>query len=96
MKITHRKIAASTDYRTFDGFSLEELEEIYPDIYLDVFYDVRYDVETAFISRNPDCKYYGAQSPDDNLYYLWSPKGFRKMSPGWYEVTFEELSRALS
>ena len=93
MKITKRKVTASTDYRTFDGFRLDEVEEMFPDIYYDYFYDIRNDVEEVYISRDPECEFVGALDTDGM--YLVYKKEDPDFGPGWFEVTFEELAEYL-
>ena len=94
MKLTKRKIQAASDFRTFDGYDLDELQESFPDTYMDYIYNVRYDVAKVFLSRDVDCDYIGCQ---DSLgdYYVCNiiESGY---DPEWFEVTFQELSDYLS
>lgn len=93
MKVTKRKIQAASDFRTFDGYDLDEMQEIFPDIYMDFIYDIRYDVNTVYISKNPNCPYIGVQdSLGDYYVYVNDHPDFE---PGWFEVTFTELSNYL-
>lgn len=93
MKLTKRKIQAASDYRTFDGYDLDEFQEIYPDLYMDFIYDIRYDVQKVFVSRNPECNFIGVRDTDDG-YYVYDNS--MVVDPGWYEVTFSELADYLS
>lgn len=93
MKLTKRKIQAASDYRTFYGYSLDELEEIYPDIYADFFYDIRNDVDEVFISSNPANDCIGCHDMSEDKYYIWNED---VNDTGWYEVTFEELFNYLA
>lgn len=93
MKITRKTIQAASDYRTFDGLSLDEVEESYPEIYADYFYDIRNDVDEVYISKNADCMYIGTHDKSEDKYYV-----FRNdiAEAGWYEVDFEELFEYLA
>lgn len=93
MKITRKPIKAASDYRTFDGLSLDEVEESYPEIYADYFYDIRNDVDEVYISKNADCMYIGTHDKSEDKYYV-----FRNdiAEAGWYEVDFEELFEYLA
>lgn len=88
MKITRKKIQAASDYRTFDGLSVDELEESESELYYDYFFDIRKDIREAFISKNRDCKYVGVED-QEGKYYIYDAEGSE--GPGWYEVTFDQL-----
>lgn len=93
MKITRKTIQAASDYRTFDGLSIDEVEESYPNIYYDYFYDIRNDVREVFLSKNPECKFVGVEDTEGK-YYIYKTTthyGDGEVDPGWYEVTFQEL-----
>ena len=93
MKITRKTIQAASDYRTFDGLSLDEVEESYPNIYYDYFYDIRNDVREVFLSKNPECKFVGVEDTEGK-YYIYKTTTYYEdgeVDPGWYEVTFQEL-----
>lgn len=90
-----RYIKATYDFRTFDGYFLDELEENDKQLYIDVFHDLRNDVEVAYISRNKDCPYIGAKDYADN-YYVWVRETSEKFPDhAWYEVTFDELAKLM-
>lgn len=93
MKITKRKITAAQDFRSFDGFSPEELKELDPDFYYDVVYNIRNDVDTIYLSKNSDCEYIGALDSDGNYFYykLNDPETIET----WFESSFEELANLL-
>ena len=93
MKITRKTIQAASDYRTFDGLSIDEVEESYPTIYYDYFYDIRNDVREVFLSKNPECKFVGVEDTEGK-YYVYKTTTYYEdgeVDPGWYEVTFQEL-----
>lgn len=90
MRITCRKIQASSDFRIFDAYSVEEAEEMIPEIYYDFFYDVRNDVNQIYVSKNPLCTHIGAQD-SDGRYFVYD-EAEPEFGPGWFEVTFAELS----
>ena len=92
MKVTKKKIQAASDFRTFGGYSLDEVEESFPDLYYDMFYDLRTDVDEVFISNDPENIYIGAHDKNEDRYYIWRTD---LEDPGWYEVDFEELFRYL-
>lgn len=93
MKITKRKIQAASDFRTFAGYDMDEMQESSPDVYWDYLYDIRTDVQRCFISFNPNCEFIGVQdSLGDYFVYKVDDPDF---GPGWFEVTFEELSEYL-
>lgn len=96
MRITRtRKINAASDFRRFDGFTVEELQEIYPDIFEDMIEDIQEDIDEIYISKNPACPFYGVKELDGSI-DLWVPDRYGRMEgPGWFEVTFEELAQAL-
>lgn len=93
MKITRCKIQAAEDFRSFNGYDMDEMKELFPDVYYDWLYDIRTDVKQCFISENPQCKFIGVQDTlgDYYIYKIDDPD----FGPGWFEVSFEELSEYL-
>ena len=82
----------ASDYRDFVGYSLDELEEIFPDYAADDRFAAityrPYDVQTIFVPNNEDCPYVGIEYWDGQI----------AISDGstLQEVTFEELFYKLS
>jgi len=93
LKITKHKILAASDFRTFSGYDLDELEESFPDIFYDYIYDIRHDVSRVFVSHNPKCEFIGALDSDGG-YYVYK-KEDPDFGPGWFEVDFTELAEYL-
>ena len=92
MKITKRKIQAASDYRDFNGLSLDEVEESYPDLYYDVISDIRNDVDEVYLSNDPANFFVGVHDKNENRYYVLRTD---IVDSGWYEVDFEELFKYL-
>lgn len=88
MKITHKKIQAASDYRTFDGLSIDEIEESYPDIFEFYFKDIYNDIEEVYLSKNPNNNRV-AILDTDGMYCAYLANGTE--GPGWYETTFKDL-----
>ena len=86
----NRQISAAQDLRTFDALTLQELKETNPDIYFDYFHDIRHDVDTAYISKNPECEFIGALDTDGD-YYIYNRVPDFNDDPGWYQISFDEL-----
>ena len=86
MKLTRKKIQAASDYRTFVGLSLDEVEESNPDVYYDYIYDIRFDVDTVYLSKSDSNNMVGVQDKEGK-YYVYNAED----EPGWYEINFDEL-----
>ena len=90
LKITKRKVTAASDFRTFNGYDLDELSEWYPDILYDHLYDIQDDIKQVFVSNNPECEFFGVEDLSGNyfVYKQYDPD----YGPGWFEVDFAALA----
>ena len=93
MKRMIRNVQAASDFRTFDGYSIDEVLELFPEIYEYYLARVSDDIDRVYIPRHiAKCEYIGVLDTEGQ-YYVWEGDG--EDGPGWYEVTFEELADLL-
>lgn len=83
-----RFIMSAQDFRTFDAYTWDEVEEWYPELYNDKLWEgIRDYVRKVFVSKNEDCDYVGILAVD-GAYFICP---LHSENPPLCEVDFEEF-----
>lgn len=88
MKITKKKIQAASDYRTFDAYTPEEIDEMFPDWETWASKEEIHDAELVYLPKSEENPYIGIKYPDGEIWVYGAGRDAK--------VSFEELCDYMS
>lgn len=83
MKITKKKIQTASDYRTFDAYTPEEIDEMFPDWKTWASKEEIHDAELVYLPKSEENPYIGIKYPDGEIWVCGAGRDAK--------VSFEEL-----